>query len=61
MNAAMSLAEGPVPVMLRPWRPSESQETSDPGPPERCAGWFHGLVDYRQKFGGQGVQVELLA
>ena len=30
-------AVGPVPAMVRPWRPSDAQDTSDPGPPDRRA------------------------
>ena len=35
VNAAISAADGPVPVMVRPWRPSDSHDTNDPGPPDR--------------------------
>ncbi len=37
----MSLAAGPLPVNARPSRPSESQATKEPSPPERSAvvGW----------------------
>jgi hypothetical protein len=47
VNAAISSAEGPVPLMVRPWRPSDSQDTSDPGPPERSplvGGWTPSAV-----------------
>jgi hypothetical protein len=54
---------------LRPFRPPMAGEAG-PVPrgglwcrpePERCPGWFHGLVDHGQELVGQGVQVELLA
>ena len=35
VNFSMSLTEGPLPMKLRPWYPSESHGTSEPGPPER--------------------------
>ena len=41
LHSAISAADGPVPAMVRPWRPSDSHDTSDPGPPDRSplVGW----------------------
>ena len=41
MNFSISPADGPVPMKLRPSRPSVPHDTSEPSPPERrlVAGW----------------------
>ena len=43
LNSVSCATVGPLPTKSRPWCPSESQDTSEPGPPERSvlvgAGW----------------------